>query len=43
MENVYSNEDYFDDDMWEEVMSDFFPNAKSDDEIASELEDWMND
>ena len=27
-------------DLWDEVMYDFFPNARTEEEIEQELEDW---
>ncbi len=40
---AFTNEEQFNEAMWDEVMSDFFPNASLDEEIADELDDLWND
>lgn len=35
--------EYFDGDLWDDVMYDFFPQAKDEEDIADELEDMWND
>lgn len=31
------------DELWDEIMADFFPNAETEEEIEYELDCWMND
>ena len=42
MKKMY-DEETFDGILWDDVMSDFFPEARNEDEIAEELEDIWND
>ena len=35
--------EYFDGDLWDDIMYDFFPQAKDEEDIADELEDLWND
>ena len=37
------NEDVFDEELWDDVMGDWFPQAKTDEEIAEELDNIWND
>ena len=34
---------YFDEELWDDVMSDFFPDAQDDEDIADELDDLWDD
>ena len=38
-----ANEEQFNERLWEEVMSDFFPDASTEEEIENELDDIWND
>ncbi len=38
-----TNEEQFNGRLWDEVMSDFFPDASTEEEIADELDDIWND
>ncbi len=40
---MQANEEQFNERLWEEVMSDFFPDASTEEEIENELDDIWND
>ena len=42
-EKLMMNEDVFDEELWDDVMFDWFPTAHTDEEIADELDDIWND
>ena len=42
-EELMMNVEIFDEELWEDVMSDWFPNSYTDEEIADELDDIWND
>ena len=43
MNYYYEADELFDEQLWDEVMGDFFPDAKDEDEIADMLDDIWND
>lgn len=39
-----NNEEYMlEGEIWDEVMSDFFPNAETEEDLMSEIDCWNND